>query len=317
MAYGIIGTWRMALEGVQAALPQLAAGKSSGDAVEMAIATVEDYPYFKSVGYGGLPNAQGFLEMDSAFMNGDNFQIGAVAGVKDIANPIKLSRLLSHERVNNVLVATGAEEYAVEHNLVRKNMLTPRARLRWEKRLAAAQQDGRLTPYDGHDTVGMVALDQAGRMTVGTSTSGLFMKHAGRVGDSPLAGDGFYVDSEIGGAVATGLGEDMMKRPLCFEIVELMGAGYSVQEALNKAVYTFIDRLKVRNGQVGEFSYVAMDKAGNYGVATNVDFQFAVGTAQQTPQVYLALPGENHQVTVKPADQAWLAAYQARITAKI
>ncbi|HIW88236.1 MAG TPA: isoaspartyl peptidase/L-asparaginase, partial [Candidatus Ligilactobacillus excrementipullorum] len=112
--YGMIGTWSMATLGVEKASPLLAQGQSSGDVVEEAISAIEDYPYFKSVGYGGLPNAIGELEMDSAFMNGDDFQIGAIAGVKDIANPIRVSRRLSQERVNNFLVAQGAQEYAKE-----------------------------------------------------------------------------------------------------------------------------------------------------------------------------------------------------------
>ncbi len=86
-------------------------------------------------------------------------------------------------------------------------------------------EDG-ISPYEGHDTVGMVSLDMDGKMCVGTSTSGLFMKKKGRVGDSPIPGSGFYVDDNIGGAVATGLGEDIMKGCISYEIVRLMGEGH-------------------------------------------------------------------------------------------
>lgn len=311
--YGIIGTWSMASLGVKNAFPLLEKGASSRDVVEKAIVEIEDYPYFKSVGYGGLPNSAGELEMDSAFMNGDNFQIGAIAGAKNIANPIKISRSLSTQRVNNFLVAQGAEEYAKEQGFASKTMLTERARKMWIKRQEEVAKTGRLTPYDGHDTVCMIAVDQQKSMTVGTSTSGLFMKHPGRVGDSPQAGNGFYVDSEIGGVAATGLGEDMMKRPLCFETLQLMQAGYSIQEALNKAVYNFVDLLAKRNGQVGEFSYIALDQAGNYACATNVEFQFAVATAKEPPTLYLAQPQVNHQVEITQASEEWIAAYYARI----
>lgn len=303
----------MALKGVKSAVPLLKNGDNCGDVVEQAVATVEDYPYFKSVGYGGLPNSAGELEMDSAFMNGDNFQIGAIAGAKDIANPIKVSRRLSQERVNNFLVSQGAEKYAAEQGFARKKMLTQRATALWEKRQEEVAKTGRLTPYDGHDTVCFVALDQQRSMAVGTSTSGLFMKHPGRVGDSPQAGNGFYVDSELGGVAATGLGEDMMKRPICFETLQLMQAGYNVQEALNKAVYGFVDLLGQRNGQVGEFSYIALDKNGNYACATNVDFQFAVATAKEEPILYLAQPQANHQVDISQASEDWIKDYYARI----
>lgn len=121
------------------------------------------------------------------------------------------------------------------------------------------------------------------------------------------------MDSKVGGAVAIGLGEDMMKRPLCFEIVNLISRGLPVQAAMDQAVYGFIDQLAARNGQVGEFSYVAMDAKGHYGVATNVAFQFAVMQDDQ-PQLYLCTPAPNHGVHIELADQAWLDAYQARAT---
>jgi L-asparaginase len=297
MTNAMIGTWRMAGAGVAAAAPALAAGGSAADAVEQGIMVVENDPSNVSVGYGALPNRDGQLEMDSAFMNGDDFQLGAVAGVQDIANPIRVSRRLSAERVNNVLVGRGAEMYADEHGFARKKMLTPAAQQAYAQRQAEVDRGARLTPYDGHDTVGMIALDETGSMVAGTSTSGLFMKHAGRVGDSPLSGNGFYVDSEVGGAVATGLGEDMMKRPLCFEIVDLMARGMDVQSAMNQAVYGFIDRLHSRNGQVGEFSYVALDKDGNYGVASNVEFQFAVAVNGET-HLYVVTPQPEHKLQI-------------------
>lgn len=122
--YEVIRTWSMATLGVKKAISLLKNGANYRDAVEVAVSAIEDYSYFKSVGYGGLPNSAGELEMDSAFMDGDSFQIGAIAGVKDIANPIKVSRRLSKERVNNFLVADGAEKYAEEQGFASKKMLT-------------------------------------------------------------------------------------------------------------------------------------------------------------------------------------------------
>src|SRR5690606_2634640 len=95
-----------------------------------------------------------------------------------------------------------------------------------------------------------------GKMCAGTSTSGLFMKRKGRVGDSPIPGSGFYVDSCIGGAVATGLGEDIMKGCISYEIVRLMGEGHSPSEAAEKAVKDLNDRLLKRQGKVGDISVV-------------------------------------------------------------
>ncbi|MFS0965332.1 N(4)-(beta-N-acetylglucosaminyl)-L-asparaginase [Enterococcus thailandicus] len=313
---GAIATWRMAHDGVVEALRLLEKNERAGDAVEALIKTVEDYPYYKSVGYGGLPNAQGILEMDAAFMDGDSFKIGAVAGITDVKNPISVARSLSEEKFNSFLVGTGATQYSMLHDFERKNMLTPRAHKIWEKRLKEIQEK-QLDPYDGHDTVGAITLDTCGSMAAGTSSSGLFMKKPGRVGDSPLSGSGFYVDSTIGGAAATGLGEDLMKGCLSYEIVRLMGSGASPQEACDQAVYSFETKLKERYGKAGAFSLIAMNKAGEWGVATNVEFTFSVGTQTQAPQIFLANPGKNKTTLIEPITQEWLEAYEKRIKAPI
>ncbi|WP_430618494.1 N(4)-(beta-N-acetylglucosaminyl)-L-asparaginase [Enterococcus sp. DIV1054d] len=313
---GAIATWRMAHDGVVEALRLLEKNERAGDAVETLIKTVEDYPYYKSVGYGGLPNAQGILEMDAAFMDGDSFKIGAVAGITDVKNPISVARSLSEEKFNSFLVGTGATQYSMLHDFERKNMLTPRAHKIWEKRLKEIREK-QLDPYDGHDTVGAITLDTYGSMAAGTSSSGLFMKKPGRVGDSPLSGSGFYVDSTIGGAAATGLGEDLMKGCLSYEIVRLMGSGTSPQEACNQAVYSFETKLKERYGKAGAFSLIAMNKAGEWGVATNVEFTFSVGTQTQAPQIFLATPGKNQTTLIEPITQEWLEAYEKRIKAPI
>ena len=110
--WGIIATWRMALEGIEKASEILKKSGDAGDAIEIAIREVEDFPYYKSVGYGGLPNEDMEVELDAAFMDGDTLDIGAVAAIKDFANPISIARRLSKEKVNNLLVGSGAEKYA-------------------------------------------------------------------------------------------------------------------------------------------------------------------------------------------------------------
>ncbi|MGM0126011.1 N4-(beta-N-acetylglucosaminyl)-L-asparaginase [Enterococcus sp. AZ194] len=316
MAWGAIATWRMAHEGVEQALRLLAENEQAGNAVEVLIKTVEDYPYYKSVGYGGLPNAAGILEMDAAYMDGDSFKIGAVAGIQDVKNPISVAKKLSEEKFNSFRVGDGASAYAMLEGFERKNMLTRRAHRIWEKRLEEIRVHN-LNPYDGHDTVGAITLDKKGSMAVGTSSSGLFMKEPGRVGDSPLSGSGFYVDSEIGGAAATGLGEDLMKGCLSYEIVRLMGEGFSPQAACDKAVYGFHEKLTRRYGKAGAFSLIAMNNKGEWGVATNVEFTFSVGNAQNEPQIFLANKGENQTTIIEPITKEWLEAYEKRIKAPI
>ena len=314
--WGMIATWRMAHDGVLAAKELLEGQASCKDAVETAIKAVEDYPFYKSVGYGGLPNERGIVEMDAAFMDGETFKIGAVAGITDVANPISVARQLSDEKFNSFRVGQGATEYAMLAGFERKNMLTDRAKKIWEKRLAEIAASN-LDPYDGHDTVGVVALDTQQQMAVGTSSSGLFMKKQGRVGDSPLSGSGFYVESTIGGAAATGLGEDLMKGCLSYEIVRLMGEGLSPQAACDRAVYGFEERLRKRYGKAGAFSMIALDKNGAWGVATNVEFTFSVATADQEAAIYMANPGPDQTTVITPITQEWLDAYEARIKAPV
>lgn len=314
--WGIIATWRMAVEGITKADEMLKEGADAGDAIETAIKEVEDFPYYKSVGYGGLPNEEMEVELDAAYMDGDTFDIGAVAAIKDYANPISIARRLSHEKVNCMLVGEGAEKFAHKEGFERKNMLTDRAKIHYRNRVKEVQQQ-EITPYSGHDTVGMVCLDTHGKMTAATSTSGLFMKKKGRVGDSPISGSGFYVDSKVGGASATGLGEDLMKGCISYEIVRLMKEGMHPQEACETAVNKLDEELKERRGKAGDLSLIAMNNKGEWGVATNIEgFSFAVATENEKPIVYLTKNVDGkciHEV----ASQEWLDNYMKTRTAPL
>lgn len=316
MSWAFIATWRMALEGIQDGAKLLEDNGSCGDAVETAIKMVEDFPYYKSVGYGGLPNENGEVELDAAYMDGDSLSIGAVAGIKDFKNPISIARKLSEEKFNCFLVGQGAEEYAHKNGFERVNMLTDRAIIHYKNRLKEIKEK-ELTPYSGHDTVGMVALDLNNSMAAGTSTSGLFMKKRGRTGDSPLSGSGFYVDSEIGGATATGLGEDIMKGCISYEIVRLMKEGYTPQEAADKAVLELNNLLISRRKEAGDISVVCINNKGEFGVATNIEgFSFVVATDKLSPTVYVCSV-DNGKTTYTAASKEWLDNYMKTRTAPL
>lgn len=316
MTWVTIATWCMSYEGVQTASKMLQEGKSSGDAVEKLINQVEAYPYYKSVGYGGLPNEEGVVEMDAAFMDGDTLAQGAVGGIQNVKHAVSVARSLSKQHYNSFRVGAGATKYALLHGFEMTNMLTKRAKARWQKQLQE-QQSRNLPAYNGHDTVGAITLDNNNSMSVATSTSGLFMKKAGRIGDSPLSGSGFYVDSEIGGAAATGLGEDIMKGCLSYEIVQKMGAGQSPQQACDQAVYSFVHKLKKRYGKAGEFSLIALNNKGEWGVATNVEFTFSIASEQQNPQILIAHPAQQQTTKIESVTQDWLDAYEKRIKASL
>lgn len=285
--WGIIGTWEMALEGIRKASGLLETGSNADISIVEAIKNIEDNPSYTSVGYGGLPNENGEVELDAAFMSGNDLSFGAVAGIKNFKNPIAIAKALSKDRFNIFLVGKGAESFAEKNGFEKKHMLTLKAKKAWEKRLKDIKEKN-LSPYDGHDTVGMVCLDKYENMTAGTSTSGLFMKKEGRVGDSPMPGSGLYVDSKIGGATATGLGEDIMKGCISYETVRLMEEGYTPQEAADIITEKFNKKLIDRRGVSGAFSIVCMNKQGQWGVGTNVEFPFVVSTATEGTKVYIA-----------------------------
>lgn len=314
--WGMIATWRMAAEGITEGAKILKEFGFAGDAIEVAIKQVEDFPYYKSVGFGGLPNEEMEVELDAAYMDGETYAIGGVAAIKDFANPISIARSLSKEKVNCLLVGAGAEKYAHKEGFERKNMLSDRAKAHYRKRLKEVKEQ-ELKPYIGHDTVGMVCLDANGKMVAGTSTSGLFMKKKGRVGDSPIIGSGLYVDSEIGGASATGLGEDLMKGCISYEIVRLMGEGIHPQEACERAVNKLNERLKKRRGEAGDLSLVAMNNKGEWGVATNIDgFSFAVVLEGKETEIYLTKNVDGHCIH-ELATKEWLDNYMSTRMAPI
>lgn len=282
MSWSIIATWDFSLDGVKNAAKTLEMKGSALDAVEEVGRIVEADPKVDSVGFGGLPNRYGEVELDAAVMDGKTLSIGAVAGLKGFIHPISIARKVMTHTPHTILVGEGAEDFALQQGFERTILINDKSRMKWED-LREKMRKGEETP-PGHDTVGIVALDKEGNMACGTSTSGLFMKHKGRVGDSPIVGSGFYVDNELGGAAATGVGEDIMRTCLCFQVVQLMGQGYSPEQAAQQAVYHTHNRLSSVREKVGDISVVCMNNKGEWGAATNRNqFQHVVASAIQNP----------------------------------
>lgn len=319
MSIGVISTWRMSFDGLKQAFAMLQNKEDAADAVEVLIRNVEDFPFYKSVGYGGLPNKFGEVETDAAFMDGNTLDVGAIGAAKKIKNSVSVARDLAKYHANNFLVGDGADKYAKDYNFETTEMLTDRAKKIWENRIEELKKSDKLSAYDGHDTVGAITLDDNNKIVVATSTSGLFMKEPGRVGDSPLCGCGFYADSNVGGAVATGLGEDIMKGVLSYEIVRKMDGGMSAQDACDKTVYEFAKDLKNRNSKVEDLqiSVVAMDKDGNWGVATTVEFTFCIANEEQEPEIFISWPDKDNKTKIEKVSQEWLDAYEVRIHAEV
>jgi len=299
----IIATWRMALDGAYKGREILLNKGLALDAVEEVIKDVENNELFLSVGYGGLPNNEGEVELDAGIMDGTTFQFGAVAGMKNFPNPISVARSLMSKPYNNFLVGEGAELYAETKGFKKKDLLTITAKEKYLEKKPA------LLKEPGHDTIGVVALDVFGNIVAGTSTSGLFMKNPGRVGDSPIIGSGFYADSDIGGASVTGVGEDIIRGVISYEIVRLIESGFSAQTAAEEAVDKFSSKLRKKSGQVRDISVVCIDKEGRWGAATNGShFSFVVVEDDNEPVVYLA-SNHNGKTIIKRASQEWIKSH--------
>lgn len=287
MKWAVIGTWKMAEEGVRLSAEILKNGGTCGDAAVAGVSYVEDEPGFHSVGYGGRPDKNGRVFLDGGFMDGDTLHFGGVASIEGFASPVKIARSLIRGDANNLLVGQGAEQYALEHGFERRDNLTKEAE---EIYLKEKESRAALAAYDGHDTVCFLAKDSSGSLCAATSTSGLFMKEPGRAGDTAFPGNGYYADSKVGAAAATGMGEEIMKGALSFAAVMYMKEGLSAMEAAQKAVNTLDAELTERNGYAQHLTVIAMDKDGNYGVGTNKEFAFAYASDEKELTMYTAVP---------------------------
>lgn len=239
---------------VERAMEELARGARPVDAVVAGVTLYEDDPSVTSVGYGGLPNEDGVVQLDASVMDGPSHKAGAVAAIENIRNPAKVALEVMRRTDHVLLVGDGARRFAVAHGFEEQDMLTPKAReawLRWKRNLNP--KDDRLDddqivapPVDApvgaaeiphtHGTIHCAAVDQGGNVGACTTTSGLSYKIPGRVGDSPIIGAGMFVDNEIGAAGATGRGEALLQSCGSFQIVEHMGRGDDPTEACLKVL---------------------------------------------------------------------------------
>jgi beta-aspartyl-peptidase (threonine type) len=190
----------------------LSSGGTATEAVESSIVILEDDPTFDA-GFGAHLNTEGRVQLDAIIMDRATLKAGSVAAVERIRNPIRLARQVLEHSEHMMIVAAGAEKFAVEHGIALcapEDLIHERERVAWGRCL----EDSHAAEHHvGHEsgTVGAVALDQHGHLVAGTSTGGTCCKLPGRVGDSPLIGCGCYADSEAGGVSCTGHGEGIMK----------------------------------------------------------------------------------------------------------
>jgi N4-(beta-N-acetylglucosaminyl)-L-asparaginase len=271
------------------AMSMILDGSDALDAVIAGVNIVEDDPNDNSVGYGGLPNEEGVVELDSAVMHGPSFRGGAVASIRNIKNPSKVARLVMERSDHVLIVGEGALKFAKAHGFQEENLLTDKSReiwLKWKETMNT--EDDWLPPHDIKDdaigemfdnnlrtygTIHVSALDKSGGISCVTTTSGLAFKIPGRVGDSPIIGAGLYCDNDVGSAGGTGRGESAILSCAAFAIVERMRGGRKPQDACLDVLARVVDESR-KNGHVDRegrpdfnLALYAIGKDGSYGSA--------------------------------------------------
>ncbi len=258
----VISTWNHGFNANKKAWEVLLNGGTALDAVELGVGVTEADAQNHSVGLGGFPDREGKVTLDACIMNHEN-ECGSVAFLQDIVHPISVARKVMEDTPHVMLVGEGAKEFALEKGFKATNLLTDDAEKAWLKWKESQTQQKPEVNSENHDTIGMLAMDEKGNISGACTTSGWAYKLHGRVGDSPIIGAGLFVDNEVGGAVATGLGEAVIRIAGSHTVVELMRHGKSPQEACQLAVERIIAKHKSIKGiQVG---FLAMNTQGEVG----------------------------------------------------
>jgi N4-(beta-N-acetylglucosaminyl)-L-asparaginase len=275
----VISTWPHGLPANDAAWKILAAKGRALDAVEAGVKVPEADLKDNSVGLGGYPDRDGHVTLDASIMD-ENGNGGSVAFLEHIMHPISVARMVMEKTPHVMLVGEGAQQFALDNGFKKEGSLTPESKAAWEKWKKESKYSPKIDK-NNHDTIGMIAIDDSGNLSGACTTSGLAWKYHGRVGDSPILGDGMFVDNEVGAACATGKGEAVMKICGSSIIVEMMRNGKTPQQACEEAIKRIVNKQKdYKDFQVG---FLALNRNGEFGAyALQKGFQYA-----------LAVDGEN------------------------
>lgn len=292
---------------VTRAMEILKAGGDTLDAAVSGVNIVEDDPRDNSVGYGGLPNEEGDVELDSSVMHGPSRRAGAVASLKYIKNPSRVAKLVLERTDHILLVGEGALRFALKHGFKKEDLLTEESRriwLKWREEMsendawgtspkhprpnprASVSINDRTKKLSAGEvafnewameiirerptgTINCLAVNAEGDVSGVTTTSGLAWKIPGRVGDSPLIGCGLYVDNEVGAAGSTGRGEECIYINGAHTVVENMRRGMSPSDAALDAIKRISARYNHNKEELRKFNinFYAVNKRGEYGGA--------------------------------------------------
>lgn len=260
------------IESLAASYDVLASGGSSLDAVQRAVNVMEDSPLFNA-GKGAVFTHDGRNEQDACIMDGATRNVGAVAMLRRIKNPIDLARLVLEKSTHVLLAGEGAEEFAGAHGMEFVDQDYFFTEYRWQQLQDALEKErgdaSELTRLDHSvedktGTVGAVALDRHGNLAAATSSGGMTNKRAGRIGDTPMIGAGTYADNETCAVSATGVGEYIMRALVAYDIAALIAyKNMTLAEAADEVV---MKKLTALGGSGG---VVAIDRLGNIAMPFN------------------------------------------------
>jgi isoaspartyl peptidase/L-asparaginase-like protein (Ntn-hydrolase superfamily) len=270
----VISTWRHGIEANADAWKVLVEGGRALDAVEKGVMNTENDLSNQSVGLGGIPDRDGHVTLDACIMD-EKGNCGSVCFLEHIKNPISVARLIMEKTPHVILVGEGAQKFALDNGFtLEKFDRTPESDKAWREWLKKSEYKP-VANFENHDTIGMLAIDKAGNISGSCTTSGMGYKMHGRVGDSPIIGAGLFVDNEVGGACATGTGEEVIRICGSHTVVEMMRAGHTPEEACKIAVERIAKSPKnIKEMQIG---FLALNKHGEFGgFALQNGFNYAV-----------------------------------------
>ncbi len=267
-----ISTWDVSKANMIAG-KALEAGFSAIEAAVNGVAYEESNLLNTTVGKGGAPDRDGIVSLDACVMNHTG-NCGAVLAVENITHVAALAKEVMEKTPHVILAGKGARQFAIKQGYKPENLLTEQGKKAWKKWLKNKNYKPEIN-VENHDTIGMICCDKLGNLSGACTTSGLAYKMSGRVGDSPIIGSGLYIDNKVGGAVATGLGEEVIKTVGSFLIVELMRSGLSPQEACEEAVNRILEKQKVKpNFQVAYLSTNINGEVGAYSIQKGFSYTF-------------------------------------------
>lgn len=283
----VISTWEPNVKANAAAWQVLKENGTALDAVHAGVKVPEADPEDTSVGYGGFPDRDGKVSLDSCVMDHQG-NIGSVMGLEGIVHASSVARLVMEKTPHVQLVGDGALQFALEQGFEKQSLLTDKSISAWKEWLKKSKYN-KLDTFNSiedrikqnHDTIGMLAMDNKGDLSGMCSTSGLAFKMHGRVGDSSIIGAGLYVNNAIGAATATGVGEDVVRICGSHTIIEAMRYGKSPEEACKIALMRLVELKGESYARKTQIGFIALNKSGEYGCYSMLqNFTMAVQTKE-------------------------------------